>query len=406
MKVLIVNTFYYPFQFGGAEKSVQLITEGLVKRGHQVTVITIGHEDSVSVVNGVRVYYIKTKNIYDIKASSPSPLAKPFWHLLDAYNPLYAPLIKKILLEENPDIIHTNNLAGFSVQVWQIARKLNIPIVHTLRDYYLLCPKSTMYKKGDNCLSRCLECQLYSISKKIMSEHVSAVCGISQFILQKHLQEGYFKNALIKKVIYNAVAKTPLVTSSNASSTGEKTNSIKFGFVGQISPAKGIETLCKVFKENAESFKTHTLHIYGKSTNQFYEDYLKATYSHKNIVFEGHKKPEDIYPNIQVVIVPSEWNEPFGRIIIEAYAYGKFVVASNKGGIPEIVKEGVNGFIYEPKSSTSLIEKIYKIIENKQLLSEASEINKRTALEYSIETNIQAYLEVYSSSQLTKQSVS
>jgi glycosyltransferase involved in cell wall biosynthesis len=404
MKILIFNTLYFPHHIGGAEKSVQLLAEGLVKLGHQTSVLTISNEDSVSDVNGVKVYYIKTKNIYGTKATSPPTLAKPFWHLLDAYNPFYAPIIRKILLAENPEIIHTNNLAGFSVQIWQIAKEFNIPVIHTLRDYYLLCPKSTMYKKGENCSFRCLDCQLYSISKKIMSEHVSAVCGISNFILQKHLNEGYFKQALQKQVIYNTVTKALIAPLGKNSCSSQRKDSIKFGFVGQISPAKGIEPLLKAFDENNEIFKGHSLHIFGKSSDPGYEAYLRATYTRKNIFFEGHQRAEEIYPKIQVVIVPSEWNEPFGRIIIEAYAYGKFVIASNKGGIPEIIKEGVNGFIYDPENSAALVEKMCKIIKNKQLLFEASETNKETARNFSNETNIQAYLNIYSSLARTEQS--
>lgn len=92
---------------------------------------------------------------------------KPIWHALDIFNPFFKSVIINIIDKEKPDIIHTNNLAGFSVMPWVIAKNLGIPVVHTLRDYYLMCIKSTMYNHEKNCDNhQCVVCFIYTYYKK------------------------------------------------------------------------------------------------------------------------------------------------------------------------------------------------------------------------------------------------
>ena len=363
MKILIFNTLYYPNQIGGAEKSVQLLAEGLLKKGEKPIIVSTSDKDYVDYVNGVKVYYVKTNNIYwAYNAKEQNKIKKPIWHLIDSYNP-FNKKIKKILDNEKPDIVHTNNLAGFSVSVWKLAKNRNIKIVHTLRDYYLLCPKSTMFneKLNKNCDKQCLTCKFYSIPKKILSNNVDVVIGISKFILDKHLEYDYFQNAK-KKVIYNSVEVPRNFLKKKLS------NKIIFGYVGSLSPSKGIEFLLKKFSElNLENVK---LYIYGKGTTKAYEDQLQKKYASDKIIFHGFQKPEKIYTNIDILIVPSLWNEPFGRIVPEANSYDIPVLVSNNGGLPELVENGKNGYVFDPdkegdfEKKLELIKRIYIKVYN------------------------------------------
>ena len=64
MKILIFNTLYYPNQLGGAEKSVQLLAEGLVQSNYDVVVVCTSNRNYKDYINGVKVYYVKTNNLY------------------------------------------------------------------------------------------------------------------------------------------------------------------------------------------------------------------------------------------------------------------------------------------------------------------------------------------------------
>ena len=179
-KILIINSLYHPNNVGGAERSVQLLAEGLKKHGVRPVIVSTADTDSTDQVNDIKVYYLRIPNAYWMRTAKQQPsYKKPFWHLLDSYNPFAAARLADIITAEKPDLIHTNNLAGFSVSTWETARKHKLPIVHTIRDHYLLCPNSTMYKNDKNCEKQCGGCRLYSIPRKRHSLHIDAVVGVS-----------------------------------------------------------------------------------------------------------------------------------------------------------------------------------------------------------------------------------
>jgi len=384
MKILIFNTLYYPNQLGGAEKSVQLLAEGLVKKGEEVVVVTTSNKEYIDYVNGVKVYYLKINNLYwPYISKEQNKIKKPLWHLIDSYNIFNPNKIDQIIKKENPDVIHTNNLAGFSVIVWKIAKKYNKKIVHTLRDYYLLCPKSTMYKNDKNCKNQCLDCKLLSIPKKNYSKYVDVVVGISEFILNRHKEFGYFPNAKIETVIYNSV-EVPKVNIKK-----ENKKEIILGFVGRIEKAKGIEFLLEKFSRlKLENVK---LFIYGRGLTKEYESEIKQKYESSQILFKGFKKPEEIYNEIDILIVPSLWNEPFGRIVPEANSYGVPVLVSNRGGLPELVEEGKNGYMFDPDKEGDFEEKLKKIIEMKK----NSSCNFDNKEKFSLENIINKFMGIY-----------
>ncbi len=355
MKILIFNTLYYPNQIGGAEKSVQFIAEGLLSFGHEPVVVCTSDKDYIDVVNGVKVYYVNTNNIYwAYNAKEEKSYKKPLWHLIDSYNIFAKNKLEKIIKDEKPDVVHTNNLAGFSDIVWKITKKYDIRLVHTLRDYYQLCPKSTMFKDGANCITQCSDCKIYAMPRKEMSKYVDAVVGISQFILDTHMAFDYFVNAR-KEVIYNSV---PLVA-NNVKNSEKK--SISLGYVGSLSPSKGIEFLLEKYQKL--NLPNTELLIFGKGIKKEYEQDLKAKYEQENIIFKGFMKAEQIYSQIDILIVPSLWNEPFGRIVSEANSYGIPVLVSNMGGLPELVINSKNGYIFDPDIDGDFEEKLALVLE-------------------------------------------
>lgn len=353
MRIVIVCTLYPPYILGGAEKSTALLAEGLLEQGHDVFVITTGQKDEQVKINGINVYRLKNRNIYWRYPQRDKPLLKKaIWHLLDIYNVFYQKNLKKIFTFIRPDIVHTGNLCGLSCCVWNVAKSMGIPIVHTLRDYYLLCPQQTMLKGDKSCDTQCFVCKKYSLAKKAMSEKVYAVVGISNFILGLHKKFGYFKNAKYDCVIPNSVKYENVVDCC------QKNKDI--GYIGRLSPEKGIEFLIEAFKmsNNKNNAK---LKIAGTG-NKKYEDYLKQKYNDENIVFLGHCNQSDFFNTISLLVVPSLWNEPFGRVVIEAYSYHVPVFMSVNGGLKELVEPGLSmSFSTDiPNDLTLLLNKYFK----------------------------------------------
>lgn len=79
MKILIFNTLYYPNIIGGAEKSVQLLAEMLVSRGHEPIIVSTFTDDKIDKVNGIKVYYLHHRNLYwSINSKDKKALQKVF----------------------------------------------------------------------------------------------------------------------------------------------------------------------------------------------------------------------------------------------------------------------------------------------------------------------------------------
>ncbi|HWI55370.1 MAG TPA: glycosyltransferase family 4 protein [Desulfobacteria bacterium] len=390
MKVLIINTLYFPNGTGGAEKNTQMIAEELVKHGVEVVVVTTSDRDYVENINNVRVYYVKTRNLYwGLHSKGQKKYKKPLWHLIDSYNPLMAGKIRGILLEERPDVVQTNCLSGFSVSVWALLKKCGIPILHVLHDHYLLCLKTTMFRDNRNCLTQCRPCRALSAPRKKLSGLVDSVAGVSNYILKRHLDLGFFENARHKICLPNFI---DLPENPVGAERDRAYGQLAFGYIGLLSAGKGIEVLLEEFTNIPDT----SLLVFGKGETPEYENYLRTKYADRNIKFMGYNADlTEVFKTFGVLIVPSLWNEIAGRVVVEAYSHGLPVIASNRGGIGEYVDEAKTGLVFDPDLQGSLREKIMWFIENQDRISSMSEDCLQKAREFSKEKIVQEFINAY-----------
>lgn len=391
MKTLFVNNLYTPNLLGGAERSVQSLAEGMVKAGHQAVVISAAPRKGVQTdrVNGVKVYYVGLKNLYWPHWDTASPKAlKPLWHALDTHNSWMAREVARVLDAERPDLVHTNNLAGFSTLIWQQVKQRGLPLVHTLRDYYLLCPQGGMFLSGKNCERVCTWCRPYALLRRRRSSYVDIVVGVSRFILERHLGSGYFAATPKRRVIYNAYQ-----VESAAPSSETRSLPIRFGYLGRLAADKGLEVLLKSVARLPEG--TWTLDIAGRGLVA-YERYLYARYKAPATNLLGHVEPEVFFSEVDVLVVPSIWNEPFGRTVVEAYAHGVPVIGSNRGGIPELIEEGHTGFLFDPSRPEDLTAKMRRYVDRPDMVASMQPACLRKAEGFLPEDTVEQYLEVYS----------
>ncbi len=362
MKIALLNTLYEPYRFGGAERSVQILAEGLHQRGLSVSVITLGepHLERCSAINGVTVHRLPLENWYWPFAATTNGAQRAAWHLRDLSNRAMSDRVASLLDRERPDILHTNSLAGFSVSVWGAARRRGIRIVHTLRDYYLMCPPSVMYREGGNCGRICARCLPFAAYRRRAAQAVHAVSGVSEFILNRHLREGYFKDCLAAKVIFNAL---PAVHRETAIARGR---GVVFGYIGRIAAHKGVRWLLEAFAEHASG--DDTLVLAGEGDEGFVGA-MQARYASPAVRFMGHADPKVFYEQVDVVVIPSLWHEPLARTAIEASAYGIPVISSNRGGLAEIVEDGVTGIVAAPDERGSLARAMRRFSADRELVA-------------------------------------
>lgn len=389
MKIVILNAFYFPDEIGGAERSVRILAEGLVSFGHEVSVLCLGQERVSDEHNGVRVERLPIRNFYlpSGKGESRSGLSKMVWHMRDLHNIAAKSDVQSILNKLRPDIMHTNNLSGFSTAVWGCGRRAGIPVLHTPRDFYLLCPKGTMMSCQRACSEPCKTCLPFASTRRIAAENVDSVVGISQFILNRHIENGFF-NGVASRVIYN-----PFVPMSNLPPKGTNEYPV-VGYLGRLDPAKGIELLLQSIGLIKLKFPRIRLLVGGVGTED-YEVKLRRAAEGLPVEFLGHIDQQNFFNRIDLLAVPSIWNEPLGRVVLEAYASGVPVVATAVGGLPEITC-AASGELVSDVSPIGFAEALQRMIERiKQDPKGIREAALNEAKKYSPDVVVRAYEAAY-----------
>ncbi|MBD8733277.1 glycosyltransferase family 4 protein [Pseudomonas sp. CFBP 13710] len=350
MKILFLSSLYSPHIGGGAEIVLQRTVEGMHQRGHEVCVLSTGPDAGLKheYVKGVKVYRAGLLNTYwHFSEQRPGALARLGWHLRDKYNMGMRTYLRDVLAAEKVDLVVCHNLSGWSVSAWDEISASGVPLVQVLHDMYLMCPSSNMFKKNAACKTPCTLCKHFRQGHAERSAQVDAVVGVSQHLLGKLADARFFRNAS-QQVIHNASPKIDHAPSRFARL--DQAEPLRFGYLGTLSEPKGLRWLIDQFKRlpfNA------TLQIAGRGQLD-YEQLLKQEAGGENIHFVGYQSPETFYRQIDVAIVPSIWNEPFGLVAVEACAHSVPVIASARGGLPEIIQDGVNGLLCNPDEPQTL----------------------------------------------------
>jgi len=138
------------------------------------------------------------------------------------------------------------------------------------------------------------------------------------------------------------------------------------GFVGRLSVQKGVKYMLEAFKIVSEKYDNAKLLIVGKGElENSVKEFVDENNLNDKIILAGFRENiPDLMRTIDVLLLPSLW-EGFGIVLIEAMAAGKPCVATNISSIPEIVSDGVNGFLAPPENSEELANALIKLISNK-----------------------------------------
>lgn len=390
MKILLYNTYYAPNIVGGADRVTQALAEGLNRAGHQAVVATLSNDNQRQVqhLNGVKIYYLPINNrLSHLRAPKRHFLTRILWHFWSAFNPAGKKTIQELIDNEKPDLVHTHSLAGFTVAAWRIAKKAKLPVVHTLHDYYLACPRGTMFVNGSSCSLQCATCQVVTRIRRSHCDYLDAVIGVSDYVINRHLELGYFNNTAIRKVIRNYTNKV-----DSQPVRVEYEGPIRLGFLGRLASFKGLEILLSTLVSIPSN--AWKLNIAGSGSPE-YVKYLKDKWPVKNVEHLGFVKPQALFHNIDVLVVPSTYNDPAPLVILESYAHGVPVLVSNYGGSPEMVIEGETGWVFDPNDNRSLKRKLEGLTKNPLPWIDIRQKCLQMATNYSLERMVDNYVDLY-----------
>ncbi|MFB2623802.1 glycosyltransferase family 4 protein [Methanothermobacter sp. KEPCO 2] len=393
MKICMISSLYPPIIFGGASGVAHLEAEELVRRGHEVSVITTSHDNNFyeERINGVRIYRIPPFNVYtffDNFIEKELTIKKIIWQLIDRFNLFIQKHIIKILKKEKPDLIHIHNFTGFSPYVFRTVKSLKIPVIFTAHDYKIACPRATLLK-GNNCV--CNEervfCSFYRKFNKLIACDPDIMISPSTFLMQILNDREIFDKSE-KVILPNPLPLKPEKVKKDY-------ETIKIMFAGELNRHKGIEVLLEVIKL-LDGYKKK-FYIFGRGE---YEDVLKEISKNDDEVeYYGYAAGiEDLkrfYRDVNVTLVPSLWYEVFGLVIIESFANSTPVIASRIGGIPELVINGYNGFLFEPGNVLELKELLINIIENPSILERLENNAFKSSKIYTVEEHVNKLENIY-----------
>jgi len=362
MKICLISNLYSPYIIGGAEINAERLAVALSNKDDVFVITTkpfrgpkslfVSEENSLR-IKVFRFYPLNLYHLYFSKKRRIPSFVKALWHCIDLFNIHTFFTVLHILKKERPAIVHTHNLDGLSFSVFWAAKALRIPLVHTVRDYHLLCPYANFtcpLTRFKICPERSFVCQVYSFLKKLVVNNIPAVVTApSRFVLKIHKRFGFFKSTITETVPNFVVGQKKFPSQ-------EKTgNTLEFLYTGRLSKEKGVDVLIVAFKDTKEDFLR--LNIVGDGPERRRLEDLAA--KDKRIKFHGKVILAEIgsfYSKADVLVVPSVWYEVFGVVVIEAFSFGIPVIGSKIGGPAELITHRFNGFLFEPGNVARLGE--------------------------------------------------
>jgi glycosyltransferase involved in cell wall biosynthesis len=167
-------------------------------------------------------------------------------------------------------------------------------------------------------------------------------------VLESHLQAGAFAGAH-HDVIYNGY-EASVAVGTRAEVPADRP--LVVGFIGRLAPTKGVEMLIDAFVRVPTS-RPMVLRIAGAG-DVAYVAKLRELARDWPIELTGKMSPAAFYESVDITVVPSLWHEPLARVIFESFAHGVPVLASARGGSPELVVPGRTGWLFDPAEEGAL----------------------------------------------------
>lgn len=395
MRLVYVNSLFPTAgdqrAFGGAETFALRLVRGLQESGHEVTVVRSGTDDTAAVertADGIAVHSLPKRNLYPFSDGHAHNIASRIaWHAIEDRGRV-SPAFGRILDEVRPDMVHTNNVAGLTTDVWRVAREAGVPILHTLHDYYLTCPKVLRFAQGHPCGTTCTSCTLLSRQRRRAVRNIDRVVGVSERMLAIHRAEGLFVDTP-SEVILNKPPPRWTATPNLPRPLGPRP---VFGYIGRLAQEKGIYELLEAFVTLEPG--AARLVIAGAPKSSVRDWVALHVPCPDDITFTGFTTHDAFYPIIDVAVIPSVWEEPCSMGAGEAFSFGVPAIGSRRGGIPEMLEGGRFGWLFEPGTG-ELARLLARLVADPAIIAAKAETVRGGIVDDTRDLLVTSYLAAY-----------
>lgn len=387
MKILLVND--YGTATGGAELQMLALRQELRDRGHDARLLT---SSALSMPDAPLL------SDYHCFGSTTHLQVLSQTINVSAYLQL-----RRVLREFRPNVVHVRMF------MWQLSPLIlpllkNVPSLYQTAVYKAICPLGTkilpngspcQVSAGTACLRQgCLTPQSWAV---LMAQRqlwqswrdvFDRVVALSHGMKAKLEAEGISPVEVVHNGVPERLMRPPL------------TNPPIVAYAGRLVPEKGVHVLFKAFAQVKAQAPSARLLIAGQGSEEANLRSLSETLGiSENVTWLGHlprAEMEQQFDAAWVQVVPSLWEEPFGNVTTEAMMRGTAVVASAVGAQPEILQDGVSGFLVPPGDVAALGTVLLRLLHSSALTEQIGQAGHQRALtHFSENRRTERFLEIY-----------
>jgi len=385
MKILLVHNSYQ--QHGGEDVVFQQEKELLQGGGHEVITYEKNNQDALQEANHSKVL-LGARTIWAVSSR------KEF---------------RSILRQHKPDIVHVHNtFVMISPSIYSACKEEGVPVVQTLHNYRLICPAATLFRDGRICE----ECVGGGIWRGVLHgcyRDSRAATATVALMLTTHRLLGTWEQLIDHYIALTEFARQKFVAAGLPeekisvkpnfvpSDPGERSTLGRFAlFVGSLSDAKGVWALLHAWQTNRLSIP---LRIVGDGPLK--EELVNFAQRNQlvNVSFTGqlpHSRVLNLMKKARCLIFPSEWYEPFGLTLLEAFACGLPVISSGIESLRDLVRPEDTGLVFNAGNSQDLADKVRWAWEHPaEMRAIGKNARAEYRLKYTAEQNYESLMEIY-----------
>jgi glycosyltransferase involved in cell wall biosynthesis len=352
MRLAVISSLLPADTHGGAEAYVGMVGRSLAER-HDVVVLTGSRtlsDDGLPIVRLPRLP----------KLAPSAPLAgRVVWHALDQWLPQVHLAVARALRELKPDVVATHQPQGLSAAVFTAVASSGLPHVHTAHDLNLLCARVTMTRGGEFCGGRCAACRVQRVIRGTAAGvRLSRLIGVSRYICERHIRAGI--------VPRDRASAVRLGAEPGSARLRQLDGQVTLGFIGSIAPHKGVRTLLAAMRLTEAPWR-----LLLAGSGELEDEIRAAAERDPRIEYVGHVSgaaKDAFFDRLDLVVVPSEWEEPATFVVAEAAIRGIPAIVSGRGGLPETPEAQT----FRAGDAQELLRAIHWFVDEPTRLREAS----------------------------------
>jgi glycosyltransferase involved in cell wall biosynthesis len=283
---------------------------------------------------------------------------------------------ERFLHGERPHLLHVHHLAGHTFSLLRVARRLGIPVVMQIQDWWFLCARVNLLdREGKRCTGpspgKCARCATLtklppaSLTNRLVhrmrrSAARAALRAADVFIAGSKAIRADYADAVPRETPFHVIPYG-IALAAPAEPRQPARRPLRFGYVGSIAPHKGVHTAVEAMRSIDPS--DAVLHLWGDA--DAFPEYVREMRPGSSVVFEGRFREDEkprVYAAMDVLLVPSIGLESFGLAAREAMACGVPVVASAGGALSEMFEAGVCGELFPAGDAAALRAILQRLI--------------------------------------------